>query len=64
MTCGGTPRALAMPTTKGVIIDTAHSSAHILRTPGHVMRSGRDDNTPRDCDVSVSSPRDNGPVLI
>ena len=29
-TCGGTPHALATPTTKGVITDKTHSSARIL----------------------------------
>ena len=63
-TCGGTPHALAMPTTKGVIADAARSSARVLRTPGHVSRTDRDGTTPRDCDVSVRYPRDNGAVMI
>ena len=63
-TCGGTTNALIMPTTKEVITDVARSSAHVLRTPGHVSRTGRDGTKPRNGYVVVRSPRDNGPVMI
>ena len=63
-TCGGTPHALATPTTKEVITDAAHRSAPVLWTPGHVSRTGRDGNTPGNCGVSVRSPWDYGPVMI
>ena len=63
-TCGGTPHALAMPTTKEFITDTARSSVRVLWTPVHVRRTCRDNTTPGDCTVSLSSPRMNSPVLI
>ena len=45
-TYGGTPHAITKPTTKEVITDAARSSAHILRTPGHVCRTVRDGTIP------------------
>ena len=60
-TCEGTTHARTTPTTKQVITDAALSSAHVLRTPGHVNRMGRDDNTPRERNVSGM---EKGPVLI
>ena len=63
-TCGRTPHALAIPTTKGIITDAAHRSTQVLRAPGYVRRISRDGNIPRDCGVAVRSPRDNGPFLI
>ena len=63
-TCGGTPNTITTPTTKGFITDTACSSAHVLWTPGHVIRMGREGNTPHNGDVVESPPQDNGLVLI
>ena len=48
-TCGGTHNTLAMLTTKEVITDASHSSAQVLRNPGHISRTGRDGNTPGEC---------------
>ena len=63
-TCGGTTHAITMPTTKGVITDAASSSARSPWNPRHVSRMGRDGNTPCSGDIVLSTPRDNGPVLI
>ena len=63
-TCGGTPHARTEPTTKEVITDAACSSARILRNPGHVSKTVRDATTPRDGNVAVRFPQENGPVLI
>ena len=63
-TFGETLYALATPTMKGVIIDTDCSIARVLSTPGNLSRKGRDSTTPRNCNVAVRPPRDNGTVLI
>ena len=63
-TCGGNPHALTTPTMKGVITDVARSSAHVLRIPGHVIRTVRYGTIPRDGEILVRSPQDNRPVLI
>ena len=60
-TCVGTPQAPIISATKEVITYTACSSSRILRNTGHVNRMGRDDNTPRDRNVSGM---EKGPVLI
>ena len=62
--CGGTTNDLMTPTTKGVIMDAACIRTRILHTPGRVIRTGRDGTTPHDRDVVVSSPQDNGLVMI
>ena len=63
-TCGGTPRLLTTPNTKEVITDAARNSAHVLWTPGHVSRTGRDGTMPRNGYVVVTPPQDNRPVII
>ena len=63
-TYGETFHALATTTKKGVITDAAHSSARVLWTPGHVIRTVRDGTTSCDCNVFVRPPRMNSPVLI
>ena len=45
-------------------MDVTCNSVQILRTPGHILRKGRDSTTRDDEDVVVRPPRDNGPVLI
>ena len=64
VTCGGTPHALRIPTTKGVIADRTRNSARVLQTHGHVSRTGRDVTTPHDGNVAVRNPQDNRTVLI
>ena len=54
--CGGTPNALTLSTKKAVITDAVRISAHILWTPGHVSRMGKDGVTPRERYVVVRSP--------
>ena len=63
-TCGGNPHAHLTPTSKVVITDAAHSSAHVLRTPGEIFRRGRDSTTSHDYNNFISPPRLNSPVLI
>ena len=63
-TCGGTPHARTMPTTKEFIVDADRISAHILWTTGHVIRTVRDGTTARDGNIAARSPQENGPVLI
>ena len=63
-TCGGTPHTLVTPTTKDFITDVARISARVLRTPRHVIRTGRDGTNPGDCDIAVRSPRYISPVII
>ena len=63
-TCGGTPHVLATPNMKVVITDASRRSANVIRTTGHMIRTGRDGTNPSDCNVSVRSPWMNSPVLI
>ena len=63
-TSGASTIKLATHCTTEVITVAAHSSARVLRTPGHVSRTGRDITTTGDCDVAVSPPQDNGLVMI
>ena len=63
-TRGDNPQALTTPTTKGVITYAVCSSAYILWTLGNVSRTGRDVTAPCNRDVVISSPQDNGTVMI
>ena len=63
-TCGRTHHVLTTITMKGVITDAAWSSAHVLWTPGHISRTGRDATMSCDGYVVVRNPRDNRSVLI
>ena len=56
-TCGGTPHLDMTPTIKEFITDVARSSARILRTPGHVSRTGRYGTMPRNVKIAVRSPQ-------
>ena len=63
-TCGSTPCMLATPMRKEVITDATCSSVWVSRTPSHVSQTVRDGTTPYKCDIDVSSPWANSPVLI
>ena len=62
--CGDTPHAITMTTTKGFITNVVYRGAHILWTPIHISRTGRSGTTPRNGEILLRSLRDNGPVLI
>ena len=47
---------LSTPCTTYVITDAAHINTENLRTPGHVIRTGRDGSTQYHCDIAVSYP--------
>ena len=57
--CGASLHKLATSQMTKVIKDAARSSAQVLRTPRCVIQMGRDD-----CNISVSSPWANYPVMI
>ena len=55
-TCSGTPHTTVTPLTKEVITDAACSSARVIRSPRHVIRTSRDGTTPGDTLHAVSPP--------
>ena len=63
-TCGTSTHKLATPQMTEVITDVARRSTWILRTPRRIIQTGRDSTTQLECNISVSSPQDNSPVLI
>ena len=63
-TSEASPHMLTAPQTTYVITDAAHSSAHILRTSRHLIRTGRDSTTPGACNIDVIPLWDNSPVMI
>ena len=55
---------LAMTRTAEVIMDAVRSSARALWTPGNLIRTDRDGNTPGHCNIAARSTCMNSPVLI
>ena len=64
VTSGVSPHKHATPQTTEVIMDAARSSTRILLNPRRVSRMGRYSTTSGNCNISISSPPANSPVLI